>query len=147
MSEETDDMYLIPEGYEGDVYIFYNVKGAHPLKQEDEYDVYDVNDEGYFVTSTADMDYGTVTDRYYYIDKSGKRTKIDESCVRGMGTGEFQNDPNSKEVIRIRYTGVEVTRTQCGTKFVQSANGIDHDQMELVLENVVEKYYGQKLQR
>ncbi|MFC6605175.1 DUF6843 domain-containing protein [Ectobacillus funiculus] len=81
---------------------FYNVKGAS--------EVHTINDKGYFVTSTSNMDYGTVTDKYYYIDKSGKRTKINSSCIRGMGTGstERYGGGNSEKKIEIHYTGIEV---------------------------------------
>src|SRR5699024_10066125 len=62
-SNETDDIYLIPEGFAGDVYAFYNVKGAPMVETEDGYEVHVINEEGYFLTSKSDMDYGTVTDK------------------------------------------------------------------------------------
>ncbi|MDR7314526.1 DUF6843 domain-containing protein [Brevibacillus nitrificans] len=39
-SEKTNDRYVIPEGYEGIAYAFYNVKNAPPLAKEGDYDVY-----------------------------------------------------------------------------------------------------------
>ncbi|GAA3333222.1 hypothetical protein GCM10020331_096440 [Ectobacillus funiculus] len=68
-----------------DMFIFfYNVKGAS--------EVHTINDKGYFVTSTSNMDYGTVTDKYYYIDKSGKRTKKLTQVVSGVWGQEVQKD-------------------------------------------------------
>ncbi|MFD2446629.1 DUF6843 domain-containing protein [Bacillus sp. CGMCC 1.16607] len=139
---ETNDIYLIPEGYEGNVYAFYNVKGAPEIKKEGKYDIYDINNEGFYVTSTADMDYGTVTDKYYYVDKNGNRTKISEECIRGMGTGGFENDPNSVDKIKINYTGIEITKESCGQEFIQSGNGMNSEDSQSVLETVVKRYYG-----
>ncbi|NEU32039.1 hypothetical protein GN156_14845 [bacterium LRH843] len=33
-SDETNNMYLIPAGYEGDVLVFYNVKGAPVVEMD-----------------------------------------------------------------------------------------------------------------
>jgi hypothetical protein len=39
-SAETDDIYLIPKGFEGDVFAFYNIKGAPMVETEDGYEVH-----------------------------------------------------------------------------------------------------------
>jgi hypothetical protein len=75
-SNETDDIYLIPEGYEGDVLVFYNINGAPKVKKENDYEGNEINEKGYYVTSTPDMDYGKVMDKYYYVDEKGNRTFI-----------------------------------------------------------------------
>lgn len=141
----TNDIYLIPQNYEGNVYAFYNVEGAPEIQKEGDYQVYTINEEGYFATSTPDMSYGFVTDQYYYVDEKGGRTKINEECVRGMGTGSFGNDPESAKQIKIKYTGIEVTKNRCGQEFKDSGNGIAQDELEPVLAKVVEKYYGMDL--
>ena len=64
-SNKTDDIYLIPKGGKGDVLVFYNIKGVPRVEIEDGYEVHIINEKGYFVTSKPDMDYGTVTDKYY----------------------------------------------------------------------------------
>ncbi|WP_203363267.1 hypothetical protein [Bacillus sp. REN10] len=138
----TNDIYLIPEDYEGYVYAFYNVKGAPEIKKEGDYKVYPINDEGYYATSTPDMDYGTVTDQYYYVDKNGKRTKINEECIRGLGTGGFEHNPGSADNINIHYTGIEVTKDRCGQEFMQSGNGMRHEDLDPVLAEVMKKHYG-----
>lgn len=115
--DATNDIYLIPEGFEGYVYAFYNVKNAPKVKKEGDYEVHNINKDGYFVTSTPDMDYGTVTDKYFYVDTKGQRTKIDEECIRGIGTGGYESDPDSADKIDIKYTGVEVKKSGCCQEF------------------------------
>ncbi|PAQ13663.1 hypothetical protein CD798_14780 [Bacillaceae bacterium SAOS 7] len=141
----TNDIYLIPEDYEGYVYAFYNVKGAPEIKKEGDYKVYLINDEGYYATSTPDMDYGTVTDKYYYIDPNGKRTKIDEECIRGLGTGSLEHDPDGLNKLNIHYTGIEVTKDGCSQIFTESGNGMNHEDLDPVLAEVVKKHYGVEL--
>lgn len=140
-SSVTNDIYLIPQDYEGFVYAFYNVKGAPKVKNEGEYEVHTINDEGYFVTSTSDMDYGSITDKYYYVDGNGDRTKINDYCIRGMGTGGFQG---SDEKIDIHYTGIEVKKEGCSKDFPLSANGMDSEDVSLILDKVLLEYYGVK---
>ncbi|GED32892.1 hypothetical protein BCE02nite_40330 [Brevibacillus centrosporus] len=53
-------------------------------------DLYLMNEKGYFVASTPDMEYGRITDKYYYIDKQGQRKPIQNDCVRALGTGSLQ---------------------------------------------------------
>ncbi|WP_374701602.1 DUF6843 domain-containing protein [Brevibacillus centrosporus] len=36
------------------------------------------------------MEYGRITDKYYYIDKQGQRKPIQNDCVRVLGTGSLQ---------------------------------------------------------
>jgi hypothetical protein len=137
-SSVTNDIYLIPRDYEGFVYALYNVNGAPEIKNEGEYEVHTISDEGYFVTSTPDMDYGSVTDKYYYVDENGNRTKINLHCIRGMGTGSFQSD----EKINIKYTGIEVKKEGCSKDFQLSANGMDSEDVSTILEKVLIEYYG-----
>lgn len=140
-NQVTDDIYLIPENYEGYIYIFYHVNGAPLHKQEDKYDVFEVNEDGYFATSAKDMDYGTVTDQYYYFDGQGNRTEIDKECVRTLGTGGYENDPQSEQQIKILYTGIAVTKTACGQDFSLSPEGFDEETFQASLDKVLEIYY------
>lgn len=144
-NDMTNDIYLIPDGYEGYVYALYNVKGAPEIRKEGDYKVYSINNKGYYTTSTPDMDYGTVTDKYYYVDEDGKRTKINEECIRELGTGSFENDPDSSNNIKINYTGIEVTKDECGQAFIQSGNGVNHEDLDPILAEVAKKHYGVEL--
>lgn len=51
----TDTIYLIPEAYEGDLLVIYNVPGAELLPEEDGFRVVTFSADGTAVTSTADM--------------------------------------------------------------------------------------------
>lgn len=139
-SEKTNDLYLIPEGYEGIAYAFYNVKNAPPLAKEGDYDVYLMNEKGYFVTSTPDMEYGRITDKYYYIDKQGQRKPIQDGCVRALGTGGFATSIGESKSIEIRYTGIEVTKTNCGKAFKEGENSTLAEDVNAVIDEILKEY-------
>ncbi|RPK03114.1 DUF6843 domain-containing protein [Priestia endophytica] len=146
-SEETNDIYLIPEGYEGYIYAFYNVKGAPEVEKEGDYEVHNINNQGYFVTSTPDMDYGTVTDKYYYVDEDGNRTKINKECVRVGGISGFEDDTDPTNKINIVSTYAEVIKKGCSQSFMSSGEGIHKDNSDAILGEVIEKYYKSKLRK
>jgi|SRR5699024_215171 len=139
-SNETDDIYLIPEGFEGDVYAFYNVKGAPMVETEDGYEVHVINEEGYFLTSKSDMDYGTVTDKYYYVDEKGNRTPINNKCVSLFGTGGFSTSVGDEE-IDIHYTGFKLTKDNCSEEFMTEIHGMGEN-VENIIQVILRDYYG-----
>ncbi|WP_052002332.1 DUF6843 domain-containing protein [Halalkalibacter wakoensis] len=140
-NSETNDIYLIPEGYEGEVYAFYNVRGAPKVEKEGKYSLHPINEEGYFVTSTNDLDYGTVTDQYYYVDDQGNRTPIENSCVNVFGTGSFSNH-GEDHVTSISYTGFELTKSHCGEEFMLNGDGRDHHStLERLSKLIFKEYY------
>ena len=83
----TNDLFLIPAGFEGTVRVTYNVPGAPELRKEGRYDIIPVRPDGTFETSTPDMEYGMVTNQYFYVDEAGRRTPIDEKCVAAPSNG------------------------------------------------------------
>ncbi len=85
--DTTDTIYLIPEAYEGDLLVLYNVPGGELLPEEDGFRVVTFSADGTGVTSTANMKYGEVNDTYYTVNKERKRTKLDEGCIR-VGSNE-----------------------------------------------------------
>lgn len=87
------------------------------------------------------MDYGTITNQYYYVNKNGKRTKINKECVREIGNGSVEYDRGSSKKIKINYTGIEITKEVCGQEFMQSSDSINHDDLDPLLAEVVQKYY------
>lgn len=142
--EKTNDMYLIPEGYKGHVYAIYNVKGAPALTHEGNYDVHKINSDGYFATSEPDMDYGSVTDKYYYVDKEGHRTKINENCIKTLGTGGMEQHEGTSNTasIDINYTGAEIRTESCSAEFTMEAENLqDENKLNEIIEKVVAKYY------
>lgn len=138
-SNETDDLYLIPEGYVGDVLVFYNIKGAPKVNKENGYEMHAINEKGYFVTSTPDMDYGTVTDQYVYVDEKGKRTPISDKCVSLFGTGGYSSE---NDEIDMKYTGFRLTKDECGDAFVTESHSWSDDSINEIFREVLKTYYG-----
>jgi hypothetical protein len=140
-NSKTNDIYLIPEGYEGDVLAFYNIKGAPKVETENGYDVHTINEKGYYVTSTPDLDYGTVRDIFYYVDEKGNRTPISEKCTNLFGTGGYMTSEGDEE-IDIRYTGYKLTKDHCSSEFITERHGKDQENYELIIHDILKQYYG-----
>lgn len=136
---KTNAIYLIPEGYTGYALAFYNVKGAPPLTYEGDFAVHEMNEEGYFATSKSDMTYGTVTDQYYFIDENGTRTPIDDSCIRGLGTGGYESYDEGALVNNV-YTGVDITE-DCSDDFRYNTENFDDVQTQPIMQRLFKKYY------
>ena len=139
-SDETNDIYLIPEGYEGEVYVFYNIKGAPMVETEDGYEVHVINEKGYYLTSALDMDYGTVTDKYYYVDDKGNRTPIDNECVSRFGMGGYSTFMDDQAFDFI-YTGFKLTKDQCSDEFMTRNNGMGEGAGNIIQE-ILKDHYG-----
>ena len=139
-TEETNNIYLIPEGQEGEFYVFYNVEGAPKLKTEGDYDVHTINEDGYFVTSKSDLDYGTITDKYYYVDELGNRTPINETCVSPDGISGFSTSTEGNKNVDLVYTAIEITKTNCSDEFRNSNH--EYSNENNVMREVLEKFYG-----
>lgn len=133
---ETNAIYLIPEGYTGYAMAVYNVKGAPALTYEGDFAIHHINEDGYFATSLPDMQYGKVTDRYYYVDSAGNRTPIDPTCIHTFGTGGLTADK-----VDIHYTGIEVTDS-CSEEFAHSTENFGDGQKMEILNKVTKKFYG-----
>ena len=153
---KTNELYLIPSGFEGSIIVFYNVPNKTKLEKEGKYSVIPVKLEylealegteihqyGIYFTSTPDiftakpdMDSATVNNKYYYIDKSGDRTAIDEQCINYSTSGSFTGD-NGKEMV---YQSIQITKSHCGEAFYLDGLDIYHTQKE-----EVGKYWKSKL--
>ncbi|MGO4110862.1 DUF6843 domain-containing protein [Paenibacillus sp. YAF4_2] len=120
--DSTNDIYLIPAGYEGEIRVNYNVPGAPALEKEGKYDVIPIRNDGTYDTSKPDMEYGLVTDQYYYISEDGRRTTIDEYCIHGIGNGEAGIDSNV-----IIHIDLEITRTKCSEDYMVFGKEMNHD--------------------
>ncbi|MFJ7932083.1 DUF6843 domain-containing protein [Peribacillus sp. NPDC096448] len=151
LSEEsqTNDIYLIPEGYEGDVFVFYNVKGAPEVEKEDGYEVHKINEKGYYATRTKDLDYGTVTDKYFYVNDKGHRTPIDHKCVSTFGTGGTTLEDNIdgttlEDNIDITYTGFKLRKNNCSEVFSMEAQ--NEDGYVQMINDILKKYYNMEPQ-
>lgn len=126
LEKETNELYLIPSGFEGSIIVFYDVPKKTMLEKEDEYSVIRVKLEylkalegtkihpyGVYFTSTKDMNYGTVNNKYYYINENGDRTSINEQCTHVVGNGSFTGESGTE----IKYSTIQITKKQCGEAF------------------------------
>jgi hypothetical protein len=111
-SSSTNDKYLIPEGFEGDIQVNYNVQGAPALEKEGKYDIIPIREDGTYDTSKPEMEYGMVTDQYFYVDSEGRRTPIDVRCIYVGGNGSSEVGSTI-----IHHTYLKVTRTKCSDDY------------------------------
>jgi len=76
-------VFLIPQGYTGQVEIHYGVPGAGTVLPEEEGKIIvNIPKDGVLKT-TSDPEYGFASDEYYYVDEQGNRTKLDEGFIVG----------------------------------------------------------------
>ena len=147
--ETTKNIFLIPEGFEGSIFVFYNMPNEPALKKEKGYTVIpikektldtlkdtDISQYGVHFTSTKDMIYGIVNDQYYYVDEKGKRKEINEQCISLGSNGGF----TGKKGEDIKYSVIQVTTSSCGPSFKENGRNDFNAQV-----NEVGKYYLNKL--
>jgi hypothetical protein len=143
--EKTNNIYLIPKGYEGSIITFYNVADHPRIKKQGEYNVIPVKEKylealkdteiyryGIALTSTPDRTYGEINDKYYYVDSEGKKTPINEKCVHTDGYGSF----TGVSEIEVGYRTLQITKSDCGEDFWFNGKEIYYTQ-----ENEVKKYW------
>ncbi|MGG1630955.1 DUF6843 domain-containing protein [Rossellomorea sp. NRS-1567] len=134
---KTNHIYLIPEGYEGSVTVFFNIPDAPGLKKEGEFSVIPIHKTeiealhqtdyatyGYALTSreetyTPEAPTYEVNNQYYYVDAEGERTRIDDYCIHGMGDHGGSTGASGKE---ITYVYFQVTNSECGEDFFLHGN-------------------------
>jgi len=91
MEKKTNDLYLIPKGYVGQVTIMHEFGYAPEPETEGKYDVFSVNNKGYAVTALPPSE-GLIEDLYYYVDEKGKREEIPERCIELGPFGSTMGD-------------------------------------------------------
>ncbi|KKI93279.1 hypothetical protein WQ54_05465 [Bacillus sp. SA1-12] len=141
--EKTNNIYLIPEGYEGTIITLYNVANHPQLKKEGEYTIIPVEatnlealkdteiyQYGIAITSTPEQNDGVINDQYYYVDSEGKRTPIEETCISIGSYGAFTGE-SEKEV---GYQSLQVTNSECGEDFMLDGKEIYSIQKDEVLK-------------
>ncbi|ANX13997.1 hypothetical protein ABE41_018450 [Fictibacillus arsenicus] len=105
---KSKEYYLIPEGYVGEVTVLYNVEKAPKPQRIKDYKVIKVNEEGYALTSLSEPR-GEIDNKYFYVDKKGKKTEIDYNCIHDSRSGG--HDVHD-------YIEFKVTDFGCGEAFV-----------------------------
>ncbi|MDN4619098.1 hypothetical protein QCD85_13410 [Paenibacillus sp. PsM32] len=74
--ERQQYMFLIPEGYKGEVTVTFDQPNAPSLTSEHKFIVFEVPSSGKIETSDSNI---TGTIDYYYVDAKGNRTKIEDT--------------------------------------------------------------------
>ncbi|WP_404445467.1 hypothetical protein LG307_19390 [Sutcliffiella horikoshii] len=139
--EETNTIYLIPEGYEGSIVVLYNGQNEESVAKEEEFFVIPLSVEelptlkgsgieeyAIFQTSSK-WRAGLVTDKYFYVDESGNRSEIESSCIH--------HGPGSSSSMGVEYETLQVTNSSCGEDFRMSGKERYDAQTREVL-----KYWG-----
>lgn len=106
------EIYLIPEGYVGRIYIVHDVPGGEPLEYENGSRVYRIPEDG-FLLSQSDPNAGWIeTDqlRYFYVDKEGNRTEI-----LGRWSGAVHDTEQNRSDTQLRIFGGGIGEFQIGT--------------------------------
>ncbi|WP_145945490.1 DUF6843 domain-containing protein [Paenibacillus sp. Y412MC10] len=76
-SPKNHNVYLIPKGYTGWVFIIYHQKNASEIIEQDGTYQYKIGSNGVLKTATEDVRYGITTDDYFYIDEENNRIALD----------------------------------------------------------------------
>jgi len=71
----TPEVFLIPEGYKGPIYIIYNQKDGSDAEYENGKRVYRIPPTGVLLTKFAD-EYGIINQEYFCLTENNKRKKL-----------------------------------------------------------------------
>ncbi|UAL47001.1 hypothetical protein K7887_19430 [Sutcliffiella horikoshii] len=138
---ETNNIYLIPEGYEGSIVVLYNVPNEESIAKEDEFFMIPLRveelptlkgsgiEEYAIYQTSSEWRSGRVTDKYFYVDELGNRSEIEDSCIH-YGSG-------SSSSMGVAYGVFQVTNSSCGQDFQRSGKERFDAQTREVL-----KYWG-----
>ena len=71
------DAFLIPQGYQGEIVVNYNVDGAPKLEEKDGYFEHAIGSDGKLNTSTKnETSFPRGEDKFYYVDADGNKTEL-----------------------------------------------------------------------
>ncbi|WP_044338626.1 DUF6843 domain-containing protein [Rossellomorea aquimaris] len=129
--EMIKNRYLIPEGYEGTIVVFYSMQDQPAIKKEGAFSVIpvkieslptlmrtDIEKYGIYQTSTKEMGFNINQNQYFYVDDDGNRTSIEDYCIHhSMGGGMTSSDGRD-----ISYEAFQVTGSDCGEDFFLDGN-------------------------
>jgi hypothetical protein len=145
--DQTRDVYVIPEGYEGPLFVVSDVKGAPTTKRENGKDVFTFNKEGYYVTATTDKALGfgsTSDDSFYYENAAGLRKPISKAMVTYLDSGGIEQKTADGKVYKMNARGVYVS-TNRSVALTNSFQSEMNDALNKVYQKVSQKYYGLKI--
>lgn len=125
--EKSNELYLIPDGFQGSILIIFGTPNDPTLKKEGKYTVLpielkkmtalegtEIQQYGVYLTSTPYKDVDkTVTNKYYYVNGDEQRKAINEQCVH-LGRSKSFTGENGKE---ISFQSLQITNNDCGERF------------------------------
>lgn len=85
LKREEPVVHLIPEGFKGEVVIFYDQPGGSARRYEEKYRVYNIPGCGVLVTQFDLNKRNMVNDKFYFVSKDGKRREIPQEGANEMG--------------------------------------------------------------
>lgn len=132
-SNTTDVIYEFPQDFEGEFAVIYNVASAPALTKEDDYTVVKINEQGYMLTSTPTQQYGTVTDKYFYVDANGKRTAISDKCVLAGNTGSYEGE------IAVNFSQSTLVKDNCEEEFHLLTPNFNTLDIDALLANITKE--------
>ena len=89
--------FLIPEKFNGTVYVYFQVSDAPPLKMEDGYQLIVIPESGVVKTSSEPIG-GKLHDEYWLYSADGKRRRMPPEKMGGGGTVERKNASGQHEI-------------------------------------------------
>lgn len=84
-------IFLIPEGYKGEITVTFDQPNVASLTSENKFIVFEVPSSGKIITSDSNV---TGTIDYYYVDKEGNHKKIEDipNVIQDLHTGSGGNE-------------------------------------------------------
>ncbi|WP_299741816.1 DUF6843 domain-containing protein [uncultured Rossellomorea sp.] len=129
--EIIKNRYLIPEGYEGTIVVFYGMPDRPSIEKNGEFSVIpveieslptlmstDIEKYGIYQTSKKEMGYNINQNQYFYVDDDGNRTSIEDYCIHHSVSGGVTGSDGTD----ISYDAFQVTNSDCGEDFYLDGN-------------------------
>jgi MFS family permease len=141
--DKTNTIYLIPEGFEGPILVFYSEPNQPKLVKEGAFKVVPVevaklkeeqDTYGFYETATP-QSHGILNNQFYYVNQAGERTTIPYDCVSYVGSGSFSGS-NGRTA---KYEMLQMTKSMCGENFFMQGNERYRQLSEKVLEEMFER--------
>ena len=111
-TEREGEIYLIPQGYVGRVFIVHDVPGGEPLEYENDVRVFRIPEDGFLLSQSAPNE-GWIEAhrlRYFYVDDDGKRTEI-----LGRWSGAVHDTEQNRSDTQLRILDGGIGTFQIGT--------------------------------
>ncbi|MGM0804368.1 MAG: DUF6843 domain-containing protein [Bacillota bacterium] len=126
--EKYNNIFLIPEGFDGAIFVFHDVPDKPKFEKEGNFSIIPVEIRvsetlagsgmtTYGVAFTSEPVDGSVfiNDKYYYVDDDGNRQKLNEYCTSSGGGGGLSGD--NEGGIGVSYSVTFVTNKNCNESF------------------------------